>query len=141
MAMSSEFRVYVFRLTPHQDLKKEILDFAMRNKIQAGIILTCVGSLECLNLRYANRKEGSEAKGHFEIVSLTGTFSQASAHFHISVSDHEGKTFGGHLLNGNLIYTTVEIAVAELPDLTFERGVDPTYGYHELIVKSKKTDE
>src|SRR4051812_329561 len=122
MALSSASRVYVFRLTPHQDLKKELLDFAKKNNISAAIIVTCVGSLEYFNIRYANRKEGCESKGYFEIVSLAGTLSKSSAHLHISVSDSDGKTFGGHLLDGNLIYTTAEVAIAEMIDISFERS-------------------
>jgi predicted DNA-binding protein with PD1-like motif len=140
MHASSNNIVYVFRLMPHQDLKKSILEFAKANQIEAGIILTCVGSLEKLNLRYANQKEGTSAKGYFEIVSLTGTFTSLSCHLHLCVSDNTGKTTGGHLLEDNLIYTTAEIAIAALTDLVFERTPDPTYGYHELNVKRSKRD-
>jgi predicted DNA-binding protein with PD1-like motif len=129
---------YVFRLLPHQDLKQSILEFARAAKIEAGVILTCVGSLEQYNLRFANQKEGSKQRGYFEIVSLTGTFSQMACHLHMSISDSEGKTTGGHLLDDNLIFTTAEIAIADLPELKFEREPDPTYGYAELKVSSKK---
>jgi uncharacterized protein len=137
----SSMLVHVFRLGPHQDLKRSILEFAEANHIQAGIILTCVGSLEQFNLRYANQKEGTLSRGHFEIVSLTGTFSALACHLHISVSDSTGKTSGGHLLENNLIYTTAEVAIATLPDLIFDRSLDPMYGYNELVVKPKKKSD
>lgn len=138
MLSPSSSNVYVFRLGPHQDLKRSILEFATANRIQAGIILTCVGSLEQYNLRFANEKNGVKGKGYFEIVSLGGTFSASHSHIHISISDNAGHTIGGHLLDDNLIYTTAEIAVAALTDYSFERHPDPTYGYHELIVKTLK---
>lgn len=140
--MESKAKVYAFRLRPHQDLKKSILDFAKANHIKAGVILTCVGSLEQYHIRFANQKDGIKERGHFEIVSLTGMFSDSNCHIHISISDSTGKTIGGHLLDENHIYTTAEVAVAELIDLTFDRSLDPAYGYHELnVTPRRKFDE
>jgi predicted DNA-binding protein with PD1-like motif len=114
------------------------MDFAARNHIRAGVVVTCVGSLEQFNIRFANQSNGDTQKGHFEIVSLTGTFNESSMHLHLAVSDKTGKTIGGHLLENNLIYTTAEIAIAELNDLEFDRETDSTYGYKELVVKKKQ---
>ncbi len=134
--MESALKGYVLRLRPHEDLKKSILLFAKENNIRAGIVITCVGSLEQLHLRFANQETGSLLKDHFEIVSLTGTFSNDNAgHFHISVADSSGKLLGGHLLEGNIVYTTAEIALASCVDLHFVRNTDPAYGYRELVVK------
>lgn len=127
----------MFRLKPHEDLKKSIVAFAKTNNIKAGIILTCVGSLEQFNIRFANQETGLKNQGHFEIVSLVGTFSDSASHIHISVSDPSGKTIGGHLLDENLIHTTAEIAIAELTDLIFLRETDSAYGYKELFISPK----
>jgi predicted DNA-binding protein with PD1-like motif len=135
--MSSLYKIHVFRLSPHQDLKISIMDFARLHSIKAGIILTCVGSVEQYNIRFANEINGTIAKGPFEIISLTGTFSDNAAHLHISVSDRTGKTTGGHLLNENLVYTTAEIAVAELTEVVFNRVHDPASGYPELLVTNQ----
>jgi predicted DNA-binding protein with PD1-like motif len=128
-------KVHVFRLRPHQDLKREIHAFANDNNILAAVVVTCVGSLEQYNLRFANREIPTQCKGHFEIVSLSGTLSGTSMHLHIAVSDENGKTIGGHLMDENYIYTTAEIAILELSDVEFLRETDPTYGYHELVIK------
>lgn len=133
----SDARFFVFRLKPGQDLKKSILEFAADNKIEAGIIVTCVGSLEQYNLRFARKKDGMKEKGHFEIVSLTGTLSSQACHLHVAISDNTGKTIGGHLLDENIIYTTAEIAIASLSNFTFERKLDNHYGYQELLIHPK----
>ena len=112
--------------------------FAEKNKIKAGFVATCVGSLEQVNLRYANQPSGTLLKGHFEILSLSGTFSDTSAHLHLSVADSTGKTIGGHLLDDNQIYTTAEIVVGELLDVEFTRELDSTYGYQELVIRARK---
>jgi uncharacterized protein len=44
----------------------------------------------------------------------------------------------GHLLDGNVVYTTVEIVIAHLSDLSFTRVLDETYGYRELVIKPQQ---
>lgn len=116
----------------------ELMRFASKQKIQAGFIATCVGSLEQVTLRFANEEESVTLKGHFEILSLVGTFSESSSHLHLSVADSTGKTWGGHLQDESLIYTTAEIVVGELADTTFDRETDDSYGYKELAVKRRQ---
>lgn len=134
-SLHSPSRVHMIRLKPHADLKQTLIRFANDNKLKAAIVLSCAGSLEQYNLRFANERSGSSKAGHFEIVSLTGTLSESSAHIHISVSDHSGATIGGHLLDDNLIYTTAEIAIGELTRLEFVRIFDPATGHKELEIR------
>lgn len=136
---SSKATYFAIRLLPHKDLKKELVAFAERNKIKSGFIVTCVGSLEQVNIRFANQEKSELFEGHFEIVSLTGTLSDSSIHIHLAVSDSSGKTIGGHLTDGSLIYTTAEIVVGELAELEFHRETDSTYGYKELSIKKRKS--
>jgi predicted DNA-binding protein with PD1-like motif len=133
---SSGSRAFAFRLKPKDDLKKSILAFAEENKIKAGSIVTGAGSLE--QFRFANQKKGEVKKGFFEMASLTGTFSGTSCHLHLSVSDHEGKTLGGLLLDDNIIYTTAEVTVIDLTELEFKRAPEATYGFNELVVGQRK---
>ena len=81
--------------------------------------------------------------GHFEIVSLVGTLdlqptdpsAEGSGHVHISCSDGGGSTVGGHLLPGNIIYTTAEISLLSLPNGLFKRKLDVKgSGYDELKI-------
>jgi uncharacterized protein len=132
---STQAVTYIFRLLPLQDLKKSILEFAKANCIKAAGVITCVGSLEQINLRFANQKQGVLKKGYHEILSLSGTFSDSAAHLHLSVADSDGVTTGGHLLDDTLIYTTAEIMIMELGDVEFVREIDTTYGYAELKIK------
>lgn len=137
---SSRVKAFAFRLKPKDDLRKAIITFAEENEIRAGSMVTCVGSLEQFHIRFANQKKGEIKKGFFEIVSLTGTFSNSSSHLHLSISDQFGNTIGGHLLDDNYIYTTAEVVVIELPDLEFNRELDSSYGFKELLVENGKTN-
>jgi len=129
---------FVFRILPNQDLKIEIEKKVIENGWKAVSIVTCVGSLNEARLRFANQKDGANIPGKLEIVGLTGTISQAGSHLHLAVSDSTGKTIGGHLLPGCLVYTTAEVVLAIMKDYEFERETDKTYGYKELVVKHKK---
>lgn len=131
-------QTYSFRLRPSQDLKAELDAFVTQHRIEAGAVLTCVGSLTDVTLRLANQDGPSGWQGHFEIVSLVGTLSVNGSHLHLSVSDSTGRTIGGHLLAGCKIYTTAEIVVGIMPGLRYIREPDPTFGYRELVVRKKR---
>lgn len=133
-----DVKIHAFRLKPGQDLKQEILSYVQTHKIEAGWIMTCVGSVTQYNLRFANQPEGNKATGHFEIVSLVGTVSINGSHLHMSVSDSTGKTIGGHLLDSNLVYTTAEIVIGEGKQLVFTREKDGSTAWEELQVKPKQ---
>ncbi|GAB4367006.1 MAG: DNA-binding protein [Elainellaceae cyanobacterium] len=124
------------RLKPQQDLKVELNAFICQQEIEAACILTCVGSLTRAALRLAGQSETTMYEGKFEIVSLTGVMSRHGAHYHVAIADHNGCTYGGHLLEGCLIYTTAEIVIGVLPDLRFKREYDLDTGYHELFISS-----
>jgi uncharacterized protein len=128
---------YTFRLKPGQDLFDSIDAFAMEKGVEAGCILSGVGSLTHATLRLANRDFYSEYEGYFEIVSITGTVSIHGSHLHISISDGDGKTIGGHFESGCKIYTTAEIVLAVLEDVVYKREFAEDSGYEELVVYKK----
>ncbi len=128
---------HTFRLLPNQDLFDEIQAFVHAKNIQAGVVLSAVGSLTHATLRLANRSTYNEYEGPFEIVSITGTVSVNGSHLHIAIADGEGKTLGGHLVKGCTIYTTAEIVLAELEDVVYQRQPCALSGYDELVVKPR----
>jgi uncharacterized protein len=127
--------IHAFRLKPGQDLRQSIQQYVEEKQIKAGWINTCVGSLTAYSIRFANQPGSSTGTGHFEIVSLTGTVSTNGSHLHISVSDSTGKTIGGHLSDGNKIYTTAEIVIGTTGAVEFKREKDGTTEWEELQVK------
>lgn len=131
-AVTSSMKVHTLRLRPGEDLLKSLSAYIDEKKIKAAIVLTAVGSLTETRLRLANRPAATVKPGKVEIVSLVGTLEPAGGHLHLSVSDGDGATFGGHLLEGCTIFTTAEIAIGELPGLRFVRKPDAASGYDEL---------
>ncbi|MCJ2163333.1 MULTISPECIES: PPC domain-containing DNA-binding protein [unclassified Pseudodesulfovibrio] len=129
------------RLHPGQDLLRELEYFCRAQSLDAGCVLTCVGSLTTAVIRFANQEQAEELHGHFEIVSLTGVLSTHGAHCHISISDREGRTVGGHLMAGCNVYTTAEIIIGTCPGMRFLRTFDPQTGYPELEIATIEPEE
>ncbi len=130
-------QIHAFRLKPGQDLYEQIEAYLFDKRIEAGCMLSAVGSLTRATLRLANRDYHSEFDGPFEIVSITGTVSTHGLHLHVSISDGGGKTLGGHLVAGCTIYTTAELVVAEFDELVFTREMSADSGYEELVVRPR----
>lgn len=122
------------RLQPGQDLKAELDQLINEHAIEAACILTCVGSLTVAVLRFANQETTQTLEGYFEIVSLTGVMSRHGSHYHISIADEQGTTYGAHLMDGCKVYTTAEIVIGIIPNCSFLRTLDPQTGYPELEV-------
>jgi uncharacterized protein len=123
------------RLRPEQDLKQALASFAQAQQLQAGFILTAVGSLRQAALRFAGQSETALLLGPFELVSLVGTLSVHGLHLHCAIADAAGRTLGGHVMDGCLIYTTAEIVIGSLPRTVFARSLDPQTGYRELTLE------
>lgn len=128
---------FAIRFNPGDDLKAKLIEIVKDKEIKAGLILTCVGSLDGACLRMAGAKETKKLEGQFEIVSLVGTLCQDDVHLHISISGEEGHVFGGHLKEGCMIDTTAEIVIGELKDSVFNREFDEKTGYKELSIERR----
>lgn len=127
-------KIFAVRLKPNQDLRKSLKEFTVQQDIKAGFILTAIGSLKLATIRFANQNDSTVLNDKFEILSLNGTLATTGIHLHIAISDKQGKTIGGHLDNGCIIYTTAEIVIGESENFTFLRTLDEQTGYQELEI-------
>lgn len=128
---------YTFRLKPGHDLFDSIEAFVRERGIEAGCVVSGVGSLRHATLRFANRETYTEYDDYFEIVSITGLVSVHGSHLHLSISDGDGKTIGGHLVSGCKIYTTAEIVILAFSNSTYKREFAEDSGYEELVVYAR----
>ena len=135
---TQRLRILALRLKPGQDLRQQLESFVKAQRIEAGFLITAVGSLRQASIRLADQPTATDFAGKFEIVSLVGTLGQDGVHLHISISDSAGKTIGGHLVEGCLIYTTAEIVIGEAQGLTFSREHDAETGYQELRIRRNR---
>ena len=132
-------KTYAIRLLPGQDLMQELQKFVQENKMQAGCIVSCLGSLSNAHLRMPGGKTFQNFEGKFEILCLNGTLSVNGSHLHMALSVFpDGNVIGGHLLEkGCTILTTAEIVIGQLEGLTFDRKMDESTCFKELVVSEK----
>src|SRR5512132_2783270 len=62
-------RTIAVRLRPGADLKGELVALAARERVRAGWVLTCVGSLSHVRVWLAGGAEHASWEGAFEIVA------------------------------------------------------------------------
>lgn len=129
--------VFALRLKPDQDLKHSLKAFAIAHQLQAGCIVSAIGSLKTAAIRFADRPCSTILKRRFEILSLHGTLSINGLHLHMALADADGTVIGGHVDVGCIIYTTAEIVIGEIPDLLLDRAIDNQTGFLELSITER----
>lgn len=125
-------RIHVLRLEPGAEVRGSLRDWSEQMGLQAAVITSAVGSLSTAHLRYAGRADGVVTSTDLEVLSLSGTLSVHGMHLHLSVADREGRMLGGHMLDGCIVRTTLELAVQEVDGVSLPRSKDPATGYDEL---------
>ncbi len=52
----------------------------------------------------------------------------------MAVSDETGRTLGGHIMDGNVVYTTLVVVIQEYLRYRYRREFDPSTNYQELVI-------
>lgn len=131
-------QIHVLRIKPNADLKESLLRYAQENHIQSGSIISAVGSLKSMVVRIADGKSLEEYHEPVELTSLSGTFSDGHLHAHVLAISSKMEVFGGHLMPGCRINTTMEVVIMDFSDAyNNTRVFDPQTGYDELLVIKK----
>lgn len=151
---SGSIQAHAIRLQPGDDLVPSLIDaakLAIASSPGAGsaFVLSAVGSLSDVSLRLATVSHGEKYDGceirrlreNLEVVSMVGTFtSNGEKHIHMSVSDGKGHTYGGHLMAG-VVFTTLELVLGTINNVSFERQFDEKTGYTELVISQTTTNK
>jgi uncharacterized protein len=134
-------RMVVTRLRGGQDFKQSIEELVKAMDISAATVISAVGSLNTATLRMAFEKGETQdvrsLEGPLEIVSIMGNIGQSRTHLHMSVSDRYGRVVGGHVKEGCIVDTTLELVLAVEDNLVFAEEADATTGFDELSIQSK----
>ena len=130
-------RTLPLRLPPGADLRAALEQAVADGRIGAGFVLSGIGSLSGARLRAAGALTEISVLGDVELLSLSGSVSADGAHLHAVVADVQGQVRGGHLQHGNIVRTTAEVLLAELPDWELSRAPDAQTGYLELVVRPR----
>jgi predicted DNA-binding protein with PD1-like motif len=145
-------RVIVLRLAPGNDILKTIKEVAEKENIKAGIVLSGAASLTQATLRNVRMFPNKfpitdreriyiEKEEPLEMLNLSGNISsnkgEVHVHCHLTISSglDDGIAYGGHLVDGCIVFSTGEIAIAEVSGVAIERQVDPETKALELYFK------
>jgi uncharacterized protein len=129
-------QIYVLRLLPDQDIKERLISFLSDNQLSAAAIISAVGSVKAYVIRVSDGFTVIRAFENREIVSLSGILTTDGIHVHGSLSGLDGGVIGGHLMEGCLVNTTLEVVLMSLED-DLTRKFDANTGYKELVVKKR----
>lgn len=129
-------KTFALRLKPNQDLQQGLKEFAIAHELQAGFILSGIGSFKQVAIRFADQPTSTILTDRYELLSLNGTLSVHGLHLHMAIADSQGNTLGGHVTPGCIIYTTAEIIIGECEDLIFLRKPDKQTSFLELDIQS-----
>lgn len=135
------FEIHAIRHGAGADLRSALAALPREQGFEAGFILTAVGSLSRVRLRFAGAETVWEREADFEILTLSGTLGPDGPHLHMSVADAAGAVTGGHVLEGCEVRTTAEIVVGIAPGWTFRRALDPATGYLELRAEAHSDEK
>ena len=126
-------KVVPFSLPRASDVITALTDLAKEHNISCAFV-HCIGAIEPARLAYYDLKTRSyqpiEISERVELLSCSGNISIRDSapwpHLHAVVSNPNGQTFGGHLLNGSLAFLVEGFIFAM--DATIHRIPDPSTG-------------
>ncbi len=122
-------RLIVARFDEGEDLLKSLVKCAEKNDIRSGYF-TLIGGLKELRCGIYSKGEHKEfcktTDDTFEVLPTGGNITMQEGkvlvHCHVMVAD-EGGVYGGHLMEGSIIYPFAEVYMQEI-DTVIERKFD-----------------
>ena len=126
---------FIGRFQFKADLLASIAELCKKENIRLGTF-SVIGAVNGVKLGYYKQ----DAKKYVDCVSLDKTLEIASCignislkdsevfvHAHITLADHEGRCYGGHLMPGSSIFAA-EYSITELLGAELHRKHDPETG-------------
>ena len=106
-------RTLMGRLAHGSDLLKSLTEVCEKEKVTLGRI-EAIGAVQKAQVAYYDqyhKKYGFEEFEHpMEILNLTGNVSikdgKTMVHAHVTLADEEGRSFGGHLAEGTIVFAS-----------------------------------
>jgi hypothetical protein len=133
--------VLVVRLKPKDEIREKIEEVMKHNGLKKAVILSAIGSVFEATFFGVKKDSGLpfgkdkitviKKTGPFEVLTLEGNIlpagNQLIPHIHITIGAHDGSILGGHL-DRAIVYTTLELFLAEIRDSKVEKEPDKIAG-------------
>lgn len=130
----SSSHIFMGKLRHGGDLLEEITAICREKGIRLGRV-QALGAVQKARLAFYDQKK--QTYGFFdldrplEILNLTGNISvkdgEPIIHAHVTLSDHDGKAYGGHLAQGTVVFAC-ECIVEAFDGPAFSRTLDRETG-------------
>ncbi|MDP8262341.1 MAG: DNA-binding protein [Candidatus Ancaeobacter aquaticus] len=126
---------FIGRLPHNEDLLGALTDVCKKKNIQLGTI-SVIGAVSNVVLGYYDQDKRTYGESvrlteKMEIVSCSGNISlkddEIFVHAHVSVADSRGICYGGHLMNGTIVFAA-EYHITELDGKLLIRKPDNQTG-------------
>ncbi len=119
-------KIHAFRIKENEDALNALSKYLEEKNIRAGLI-SGIGAMKEIHVGFFEDGEYVTIKksGIFEVGSLQGNISikdgKPFLHAHLIVGDSSGKTYAGHLMEGNIVHPTLEVIILEFTGLQIDR--------------------
>lgn len=112
MTYSKHKDSYLIRLMPGEELVETLQKFCHDQKVEGGFIsgLGAAKEIEFSHFNIQTKQYTTFTKHDVEITNLTGNISVEKLHLHVTLGDHTGQAFAGHLMRC-VADPTVEIMI------------------------------
>ena len=142
--------ISLIRILPGSDVVESIGGVCKKEGIDAGIVVSCLGTLQKASLLFVvpSRDKGGakygeplKLEGPLEFLGAQGTVGREQdgeifVHLHGLVSDKYGVVHGGHLVKGECpVLITCEVAVIRAEGVSLVRRMDAEIGWKVLYPK------
>ncbi|NHK31488.1 MAG: DUF296 domain-containing protein [Asgard group archaeon] len=126
-------KIHLIRLDKGEELLKSVLFYIKKNNILAGF-LTGIGALEKGIIGYFDVEKKEYLHLPFkkvELLACSGNIAKNKdtnepvAHIHILIGERDGKSYGGHLVEG-IVSVTAEIYLVETRPIVYRTKDDAT---------------
>lgn len=133
--------IYALRLPPGTDVLEAIIDFCETHSITDGIIMSALGSWQkavfCNPTDLPDGRIGygepTILEGYYELINLSGMIchdkeGKIVPHIHLSISDMNGNSYGGHMQLGCEVLLTTDLVIGSFSGLVMGRRYDERMG-------------
>jgi len=125
-------------LSHGEDLLAAIEKAATKADVRSGVFIL-MGALQKARFGFyleEGRFEPIEIERNLDITSCIGNLAEEDGrlviHAHMTVSDSEGKVYGGHVLSGCRIWIRAELVIFPTEGVQLKRSYDAALGLHVL---------
>jgi len=127
-------RFFVCRLDYESDLLDSIKRFADEKGVKVAVFFL-LGAVKKARFSFYDQEEKKyvedEIDEPMEVLSCIGNIARMKGetivHGHTVLSNREGKSYGGHLINGTIVFSA-ELFIMELKGIVLEREYDKVTG-------------